>query len=70
MECAIEEKHLQQRKTFAVNWIAHDFLAEANRPRRAVFAVRGDWERLPPHRRAFGREPEFGDTSLIMQTAA
>ncbi len=54
---------LNARFANAVNLIAHDFLAEANRPRRAGFAVRGDWERLPPHRRAFGRESEFGDTS-------
>ncbi len=31
------EKHSQERKTFAVNLIAHDFLAEAERPRRADF---------------------------------
>ncbi len=67
MECAIRKNIHRRGKTFAVNWIAHDFLAEANRPRRAGFAVRGD---AAPHRSVSGREPEFGDTSLIMHTAA
>ncbi len=43
MECAIEENIHRKGKTCAVNWIAHDYIAEANRPRRAVFAVRFDW---------------------------
>ncbi len=42
-----------------MNWIAHDYIAEANRPRRAGFAVRFD---AAPHRSVSGGEPEFGDT--------
>ncbi len=47
MECAIWKNIHRQGKTFAVNWIAHDFLAEANRPCRAGFAVRFPNFRLP-----------------------
>jgi predicted GTPase len=39
MECAIKKNIYRRGKTFAVNLIAHDCIAEANRPRRAVFAV-------------------------------
>ncbi len=40
MECAIQKSIHRKVQAVAVNLIAHDFLAEANRPRRAVFAAR------------------------------
>ncbi len=62
MECAIWKNIYRRGEAFAVNLIAHDYIAEAERPRRAEFRA--------PHRSVSGREPEFGDTSLIMHTAA
>ena len=35
-----KKKHLQERKSLCCELIAHDNIAEANRPRRAGFAVR------------------------------